>query len=172
MADLSIFDCIKHLTVPGQYTLYPTQARDFRDVNKAFFIQMSAKTVYFTPQINAMKAQSKISWCDVWHVYVQQFTVVNSLECYLGRTHSGSTFHSPCSKHLESGTQPKCYRLIWWNRALDLWLRAACLCQALFVFPLCLIPQLHGFRNVSFQNDDWWHKKKKKRNHSHIECQK
>lgn len=152
MADLSIFDCIKCPTVSGQYILCPTQPLDF---NKAFFIQTIAKLVYFTIQINAMEAQSEISWCDIWNVYVEQYTMVNSLGCYLGRTHSASSFQSPRTMHLESGTQPKCYRLIWWNRALDLWLQEVRLSQALFVFPLRLIPQLYGFRNVSFQNDAW-----------------
>lgn len=58
--------------------------------------------------------------------------------CCLGRTQSARSFHSPCTKHLESGTQPKCYRLIWWNKALDLWLMAVHLCQALFGFPTIL----------------------------------
>lgn len=106
------------------------------------------------------------SWCDVWNMYVYKSTVVNSLERYLGRTHSRSSFHSPRTKHLESGTQPKCYGLIRWNRALDLWLQEVHLCRALFVFPLHLIPQLLGLRNVSSQNDAWclvrWQEQKKK----------
>lgn len=101
---------------------------------QGLFKTTSNKSARFTPQKSRGKNQfvgDKCLMCACsslsrWAHY----------EYYLGRTHFVSSFHWPHTKHLESGTQPKCYRLIWWNRVLDPWLQSVCISQVLFGFSL------------------------------------
>lgn len=126
---------------------------------QCLFKTPSNKSARFTPQKSREKNQfvvdkclmcacSSLSW---WAHY----------ECYLGRTHFVSSFHCPRTKHLESGTQPKCYRLIWWNRVLDPWLQSVRFSQVLFGFPLYRPCRSVGLGKSHLKMITCWLKKRK-----------